>query len=746
MDPSQTAAEIPGENDVEKSENGEKSDAKCEPKQTANPVEQVLGVSGVRKRRNLIRRRSSSLSKQRELTPLRDARLNQSSDEDEVRMARPKTPERRRRRIKKTSSDITPKTLASVNLNEGNDEKTNVGNVDEKVEEKKDEMPSKSEEEAKVSTEDVIRNVEVLIDEKNTEITPIDSAKTSSTTTEEHATTRIDKIENLINVSQTEFISMLDKAKQKIKSSRDRYNKIKNNQKRSQSVPRDLTDEELLESFRKAQKQSAQREIQRKRESSTSRKYSTDSVKSTSSAEQKTIAPAKPCRRQAPPKPQISHLKRKPLCKQYSSNKIVEILDPKTSKVIKTKQVINITMEWRDIVTIYKYFKFKEIVNEYRKFKIDMIEEYNRIQTLKRKCFCELVILMVICGLGGVIFKFVEGAFENFYKCGVKRVKRDFIDLLWIKSHNLREEDWKSLARNRLRVFEEELHTAHEAGVHTYTGQRSWSFLNGVIYSITVVSTIGYGHLYPITTLGKGLTILYALIGIPLFLIILTDFGKLFTRCIKYVWAFFRRLCYTGRCRRVRKTTHVEEIFKGAQIVYDIAHLRRPSAFEPNVKVDDPEAGTGSPGTPAPSNFEIDDQFNLPISLALFLLVSYIILGAVAFNWLEGWSFFTSFYFVFISMSTIGFGDFVPEHHTFMIFTIVYLVFGLALMSMCINVVQDKLSDTFKQASAKLGATLGVSVNDEDGSIATVPPEAVEMPEVHNIDTGSLKTPSANAV
>lgn len=188
-----------------------------------------------------------------------------------------------------------------------------------------------------------------------------------------------------------------------------------------------------------------------------------------------------------------------------------------------------------------------------------------------------------------------------------------------------------------------------------------------------------------------------------------------------------------------------QEIMKGAQIVYDIAHLRRPSMFDPNVNVEDPETSIGTPGTPAPSNFEIDDQFNLPISLALSLLVLYIFLGAVAFNWLEGWGFFPSFYFVFISMSTIGFGDYVPEHHTFMIFSIVYLVFGLALMSMCINVVQDKLSDTFKQASAKLGATLGVSVNDEDGSIATVPPEAIEIPEVHNIETNSAKV-SLNVV
>lgn len=83
-------------------------------------------------------------------------------------------------------------------------------------------------------------------------------------------------------------------------------------------------------------------------------------------------------------------------------------------------------------------------------------------------------------------------------------------------------------------------------------------------------------------------------------------------------------------------------------------------------------------------------------------------------------------------MSTIGFGDYVPRHPICMLVSIVYLVFGLALMSMCINVVQAKLSDTFKHASVKIGATIGLTVTEDDGSIETVPPIAVEMPEVHD--------------
>lgn len=68
----------------------------------------------------------------------------------------------------------------------------------------------------------------------------------------------------------------------------------------------------------------------------------------------------------------------------------------------------------------------------------------------------------------------------------------------------------------------------------------------------------GYGHLYPTTITGRVLTIAYAIIGIPLFLIALTDFGKLFTRAIKFFWSFVRRLYFTGSCRKARKRAHVQ--------------------------------------------------------------------------------------------------------------------------------------------------------------------------------------------
>lgn len=101
---------------------------------------------------------------------------------------------------------------------------------------------------------------------------------------------------------------------------------------------------------------------------------------------------------------------------------------------------------------------------------------------------------------------------------------------------------------------------------------------------------------------------------------------------------------------------------KGVQMMYDITKFRRPSAMFGGVG---PDGSSGfpptSPSTPALSVYTIDDEFNLPVSVAFVMLAVYILIGAIVFCFEEGWGFFESFYFVFISMSTIGFGDFVPK-------------------------------------------------------------------------------------
>lgn len=47
------------------------------------------------------------------------------------------------------------------------------------------------------------------------------------------------------------------------------------------------------------------------------------------------------------------------------------------------------------------------------------------------------------------------------------------------------------------------------------------------------------------------------------------------------------------------------------------------------------------------------------------------------------------------------------------------------------DVLQEKLSDSFRQASAKIGATIGLRVTEEDGTVTPVAPPPVEVADVH---------------
>lgn len=65
-------------------------------------------------------------------------------------------------------------------------------------------------------------------------------------------------------------------------------------------------------------------------------------------------------------------------------------------------------------------------------------QEWHQMMRIRNRCIANFLLLCIFFGFGGLLFRFIEGTFENFYKCGVRRVKRDFVDHLWSSSHDLR--------------------------------------------------------------------------------------------------------------------------------------------------------------------------------------------------------------------------------------------------------------------------------------------------------------------
>ena len=82
-------------------------------------------------------------------------------------------------------------------------------------------------------------------------------------------------------------------------------------------------------------------------------------------------------------------------------------------------------------------------------------------------------------------------------------------------------------------------------------------------------------------------------------------------------------------------------------------------------------------------------------------------------NW-EGWSLLDSSYFCFITLTTIGFGDLVPNQQSQdgesrLALCSLYLLFGIAMIAMSFNLVQEQVINNVKT----LGRQLGI-LKDED--------------------------------
>jgi len=100
---------------------------------------------------------------------------------------------------------------------------------------------------------------------------------------------------------------------------------------------------------------------------------------------------------------------------------------------------------------------------------------------------------------------------------------------------------------------------------------------------------------------------------------------------------------------------------------------------------------------------------HVPISVSLLLMLLYLAVGTVLFRLVESWGYLNSFYFCFVTLSTIGFGDYVPGKSLHdnsqgrMVLCALYLIVGLALLAMCFDLMQEEVRRIFRALGTKIG-------------------------------------------
>ncbi|NP_001295560.1 potassium channel subfamily K member 16-like [Amphimedon queenslandica] len=164
----------------------------------------------------------------------------------------------------------------------------------------------------------------------------------------------------------------------------------------------------------------------------------------------------------------------------------------------------------------------------------------------------------------------------------------------------------------------------------------NWEYGSAIFFATTVITTIGYGSIAPETDGGRGFFIPYALVGIPLTLIFLGFLGQVLNKGVDRA----------TRCLRRRVTFDWGQIL----VVFTIG------------------------------------------------LVSFIFIPAIIFAIIDDWTYFEAVYFTFVSLTTVGFGDFVPTapktfRGLYRFSLICWLFLGLAFIALIIAQTQERIEN-----------------------------------------------------
>ncbi|KAL3993661.1 Ion channel family protein [Acanthocheilonema viteae] len=340
----------------------------------------------------------------------------------------------------------------------------------------------------------------------------------------------------------------------------------------------------------------------------------------------------------------------------------------------------------------------------------EFLEDKENIDESSCKKYMKLVLPHVIL-VAAVCFYAIAGAWvfyslespheDKLKKIGIQKIdelRKELIQTLRMKRKELKRtkmDSWARVTDVKLQTFNEYLYRAFKEhyvryadirifktnidkrsgntkirrkkskhGSKSIRSKKLWTASSAIFFAATTMATIGYGNIVPITSHGRIACVIFALFGVPLAIITIGDLGKFLSECT--IWLYTKMKKSRFSLKR-----------------YSIS-LKLRTARNPELR--SPEKSNEAVKQLLNWNDALD-KTKVPLVLVLTILLFYIAFGGFLFASFEPWTYTDAFYFCFVSLTTIGFGDLVPESQEYVPLMLVYLGIGLAVTTMCIDLV-----------------------------------------------------------
>ncbi|KAK5907963.1 hypothetical protein CgunFtcFv8_016061 [Champsocephalus gunnari] len=251
---------------------------------------------------------------------------------------------------------------------------------------------------------------------------------------------------------------------------------------------------------------------------------------------------------------------------------------------------------------------------------------------------------------------------------------------------------------------------------------KKWDFYGSLFFCCTVFTTVGYGEIYPVTLIGKVVCVLYAMVGVPLMLLVTLDVGDflaiLMSRAYVRIHALFKIFrSHSWSPWKARKKRE-EVLHSQADVRHKSIHLENNKEIFEKILAREkllrkgpllrtlscPELDRLPPPTRGYAIWDFTglgngmEKLDVPFVLILFIVFAYICLGGLILPlWEAEMKGFDPYYFCFITLTTIGFGDIIPKHPKYFMLTSLFLIGGMAIMSMAFKLGQTRIVSCYRQ-------------------------------------------------